>query len=200
MTGNDIEKRKQELRKILGNRDAHIFDDEFDRVAVSQISSGDLFGNVPVLVFRYVWDTDLKAWLRKQMKSDINTDVIIIENSLIKKEYSGFVEKGAVRKDYEIVQKAKKESFNVFSIVDAWARGDKKNTWLLYQQAMRSGIVPEQIHGIFMWKVRSSIEKNGKIHDKNPAEQSSKLISLYHDSRRVGPSITLALEHLILSI
>lgn len=116
----------------------------------------------------------------------------------------------------------KKPEFNIFSLTDAFGRRDRKNLWVLFQKAVQSGAVPEEIHGILFWQLKSMLIASGyesasgagiapfvfaksKSFLKNYSETelktlSSRFVSLYHDSHRGIHDFEIALERLILTL
>ncbi len=112
------------------------------------------------------------------------------------------------------------EGFNIFNIADAFAVKDRKRLWMLLVEAKMHNIAPEEIHGILMWSVRTMLlaesvrsaeeaglkpfvfgkaQKNAKNFSKKElAKKSSKLISIYHDSRRGEIDFGLSLEMFVL--
>jgi len=118
---------------------------------------------------------------------------------------------------------AKKEKpFNVFSLTEMLGRRDKRGLWVLYQKALAQGLAPEGIHGVLFWQikamlavvlVKSAAEAGFKpfVFQKSRAfaknyfvpelkNLSAKMVAVYHNSRRTGPSLDIALEKLILEI
>ncbi|MBU6431130.1 MAG: hypothetical protein KGJ58_04405 [Patescibacteria group bacterium] len=115
-----------------------------------------------------------------------------------------------------------KKKFNTFSLADVFGRRDKKNLWVLYQEALSQGIAPEEINGILFWQLKSmivasrskDIKESGlspyvfqksKSFGRNYGEDemkklSSALVSVYHDSRRGIHDFDIALERFILSL
>lgn len=51
----------------------------------------------------------------------------------------------------------KKPTYNLFSITDGLLQKDKKNLWIDYVEFLDKGAVPEEIHGIFFWQIKSMI-------------------------------------------
>ena len=118
---------------------------------------------------------------------------------------------------------AKKEKpFNVFSLTEILGRRDKRGLWVLYQKALAQGLVPEGIHGVLFWQIKAML---AAVLVKSAAEAgfkpfvfqklrafaknysvpelknlSAKMVAVYHNSRRTGPSLDIALEKLILEI
>ena len=118
---------------------------------------------------------------------------------------------------------AKKEKpFNVFSLTEMLGRRDKRGLWVLYQKALAQGLAPEGIHGVLFWQIKAML---AAVLVKSAAEAgfkpfvfqklrafaknysvpelknlSAKMVAVYHNSRRTGPSLDIALEKLILEI
>lgn len=123
---------------------------------------------------------------------------------------------------FEKKEEKKKPDFNVFSLTDAFGRRDKKNLWVLFQKAVASGAVPEEIHGILFWQLKSMLVVSttktageagvmpfvftkAKSFLKNYSEEelrelSSKFVSLYHDSHRGIHDFEIALERFVLTL
>ncbi len=117
------------------------------------------------------------------------------------------------------LQKGSEEkAFSIFSLADALSARDKKKLWLLYQEALREGMSAEEIHGLLVWQMKTlfAIEKGategikpfvlgkGKralANFKNDVDDRLfELISIYHESRRGGLELPLALEKFILAL
>lgn len=116
----------------------------------------------------------------------------------------------------------KRENFNMFSLSDAFGRRDRKQLWVLYQKALNEDVRPEEVHGIFFWQAKSMTlaqstnspeEANMKSFPYNKAKGFSKnfsgeelnstltkLVSIYHDSRRGIHDFDIALERFVLEV
>jgi len=53
--------------------------------------------------------------------------------------------------------KDKKSDFNIFLLTDAIGARDKKNAWVLYQKALASGLVAEEIFWKVVWVVKTML-------------------------------------------
>ena len=115
-----------------------------------------------------------------------------------------------------------KPAFNIFSLTDAFGRRDKKKLWVLYQKAVAGGAVPEEIHGILFWQLKSLLLASAtktaaeagvapfvftkaKSFLKNYTEDelkemSSEFVTLYHDAHRGIHDFQIALERFVLSL
>lgn len=116
------------------------------------------------------------------------------------------------------------DKFNIWSITDALGRRDRKAVWIFYQKALLAGVLPEEIHSILVWQVKSIIlakkwgEAGAEIlgmkpfvfnkaksfarnwSEKEIMEVSSRLVGVYHELRRGIVSFDEALERLILDL
>ena len=96
-----------------------------------------------------------------------------------------------------------KEKFNIFALTDALGKRDKKNLWVLYQQAILEGIVPEQINGMLFWKVKSLLVSpypNREWSKDELKKLSAQFVTIYHDAHRGLHDFEIALERMILSL
>ena len=116
----------------------------------------------------------------------------------------------------------KPERFNAFSLADAFGRRDKKKLWLLYQEALLSGLVAEELHGTLWWQTKSML----LAHKTKSAEEAGMkdfpyqkacgfaqnfseaelerlafgLVELYHEARRGKVEFGVGLEKWVLGV
>lgn len=160
----------------------------------------------------------------KEMKDSTNI-FIIIERRLTKIIAERITKKAETTREFQESaggKVAKKIEFDRFAITDALGRRSKKDTWVILQRAFDAGGVPEEIHGILFWQVKSMILASSSktageaglnpfvfrkalSFSKNFTEDelknlSSRLVSIYHDARRGGDELSIALEKFALSI
>jgi DNA polymerase III delta subunit len=110
--------------------------------------------------------------------------------------------------------------FKIFDLADALGGRDKKRLWILYRQAIDAGKVPEEIHGIFFWQVKSMIlasrstsaalaglkpfvySKSKRFAEGFTADELThileRLVSIYHDAHRGLHDFETAMEIFIL--
>ena len=115
-------------------------------------------------------------------------------------------------------------SFNIYALSDALAEKKRRELWLIFHEALMSGISPEMIFWKFVWQVRvllaaregkegmkaigSSVEPTralGKGCDwtrETLLLLSQTLVELYHDFEKFRgvPDLEFALERVILSL
>ena len=48
-------------------------------------------------------------------------------------------------------------AFNIFNLSDALGRRDREKLWVLYQQALRAGLLPMDIFWKFVWQIKNMI-------------------------------------------
>ncbi len=116
----------------------------------------------------------------------------------------------------------KKEEFNIFSLTDAFGRRDKRKLWILLQKTFATDAVPEEIHGILFWQLKSMLLASGArsaaeagiapfvfTKSKNFLKNysvpelhnlSSVLVGMYHDAHRGLRDFEIALERFVLTI
>lgn len=147
---------------------------------------------------------------------------IVLEGDTDKKTLLAITEIAEKVQEFPSKGEKKKPEFNIFSLTDAFGRRDKKNLWVLFRKAVESGAVPEEIHGILFWQLKSMLVAasatsaggaglapfvftKAKSFLKNYTEEelkklSSKFVALYHDSHRGIHDFEIALERLILQL
>lgn len=158
---------------------------------------------------------------RTQDIADSNNIFIILEGALPKKELATLTKHAHKTELFELEQMAGRGAgtFNVFSLTDALGNRDKGMLWTLYRRAIRSGVEPEQIHGILAWQVRTMVRV---MHDdieglkpfvvtkakrfakqyseKEVKELSLHFLCLYHNAHRGIVDFELEMERLILTM
>lgn len=206
----------------LFQMDAESFNGEkFDEL----LASRGLFGGVSVVVLDALFQNEeAEAFVLarlKEMKDSPNM-FVILEGKLTKAISEKIAKKAEGVKEFSGPTTAKKVEFNRFAITDALGRRSRKDTWVLLEKALLGGGVPEEIHGILFWQVKSMILavssktageaglnpfvfKKSLAFAKNFTEEeleklSSRLVSIYHDARRDGDELPVALEKFVLSI
>ena len=153
---------------------------------------------------------------------------VITENKLAKPTFEKIKKVAFKTEAFEapVSAKADKPEFNIFSLADALGRKDKKQMWVLLYKAFRAGTTPEQIHGTLFAQVknmafikRAEVEKiktnelglhpfvvkKATSFTKNFSQEeleklSRKLLNIYHDARRGGDELPVALEKFILKL
>ena len=142
---------------------------------------------------------------------------LVIEGPLLAAERKRY-EKHAADTQQFTAEKA--ESFNLFSLAEAYANRDKRRLWVLLQEARLSGARPEEIIGILWWQTKAlrlaamtdSAEAAGmKQFPYSKAKQALRnfapgelersahtLLTLYHEGHAGVTDIDTALEQWVL--
>lgn len=221
--GTDIAKRSAAVLKFLEKVPGSIvrFDDSSaDPTRLHDLIGGsDLFGDHYVVVLDGLLDSGFGEAAMGQLErlAESTNTFVIIESSIPKSRLADITK---VAEDvFEFATTKKKgESFNIFSITDAFGARDKKNTWILYQDALAAGVAPEEVLNIIIWQVKNillaagtrSAEETGlapfvytkaKGYSRNfkPEELTSMsrtLATLFHEGHlgtEVGPNLELFL-------
>lgn len=144
---------------------------------------------------------------------------IVIEGTLLapeKKKFEKFAERLVE------VKGVAGERFNAFALADAVALRDKKQLWLLLQDAKQAGLSAEELIGTLWWQLKSmrlalltksASEAGMKDFPYNKAKRalanykagevetlSLSLLTVYHDGHGGVRDIDLALESWVLSL
>jgi DNA polymerase III delta subunit len=154
----------------------------------------------------------------KELAASTNV-FIILEGALLadaKKKY------GKHATTIEEFTATKAERFNSFTLAEALAKKDKKNLWVLLQEANAAGLRPEEIIGMIWWQLkalrlakltRTAEEAGMKDYPYKKAKQSlglfkdgeveqlsRTLLVLYHDAHQGKRDMDLALEEWVLKV
>jgi len=233
--GNNFLKSRDKLREILDSfikknpESSYLKIDKenwSENYLEEMLQVQGLFQNKYVVVLDLLFENkDIAEMILERMDDlkESSNIFIIIENEPTKeivKKISKFSEKTQEFSLKEI--KGKPKEFNIFLLTDTLGTKDKKNLWILYEKAKRSGVDPEEIHRILFWQVRalSSVvsSKNAEEAGLNPfvfkkslgfsknfskkeiLKLSSELVRIYHDARKGIMDLDIALERFILNL
>ncbi len=108
-----------------------------------------------------------------------------------------------------------------FALADALGSRDRKKLWVLFTKARLEGKVIEEIHGMFLWQVKTILAasqsksaaeaglspfpfQKARTFARNYTETELRtlardLVALYHNARRGGESLETGLERWVLS-
>lgn len=226
-------KKARELADVLLKKkpDASFFqmdDENFSLAKLEEFIGGQgLFENKYIVFLNSVLQNKeaREVVLEKLREAAESPNIFIFLEGKMDKATMSKIEK-KVEKTQEFkaveIESTVKEKFNIFSLADIFGRRDKKNLWVLYQQAIFQNAAPEEVSGILFWQLKSMIvaskSKSAKEAGLNPyvfqkskslaqnysgeemEKLSSALVSVYHDSRRGIHDFDIALERFILGI
>ncbi len=102
----------------------------------------------------------------------------------------------------DLSQKKVVKEYNAFALADAVGNRNKKEAWILYVSARKRGDVPEALHGMIFWKIKTLLLNKifSTWKEKELKSMLTHLITIYHESRRGGPDLDSALEETLLSL
>ncbi len=149
---------------------------------------------------------------------------IILESTLDKATLTKFEKNSQKVQEFGSNEKVakKKDEFNMFSMTDALGSRNRGKLWTLYQKAVRSDAVAEEIHGMLFWQIKSMIlaevSKDAKEAGLNPfvyskakgyaknfkqeelKNISSTLVQMYHNAHKGIVNFDNELEKFLLEI
>lgn len=200
---NDTSVRNSTITKYAQSRDCITIDSRECTVALLRdyASSSDLFGASPIIVIDGFIKEGNETLNTKDLAllKDSPTVFIFCEETLTaanQKKYSAYADI-TVKVDKKPVVAPK---VNVFAIADAYGRKDKITTWVLYRDAVTSGLEPEAIAGMLFWKIKTLIIQGNKTFGiENLKKHSGKLVKLYHDAHLGKKDFVVGLEQFILT-
>ncbi|HAO64467.1 TPA: hypothetical protein DCQ44_00610 [Candidatus Taylorbacteria bacterium] len=236
--GQDIDLARRKANGVVDSLlkkrpDASLFrldSDTWQEAAFDEYIGGQgLFSQKYIVVLDRLFEKkELKEYVvdhLKELKASDNI-FIVLENNLDKATLVKFeknAEKVQVFGESKEDGKSKKAGeFNMFAITDALGARNQKRLWTLYQQAVRHNVVPEELHGILFWQVKSMllaasttnpndaglnpfVYSKAKNYAKNFSiaelkKISSQLVAMYHQAHRREVDFDVALEKFFLSI
>lgn len=158
--GSDPASKKKFLADLLKtheDREAIYFDSEsFDTAAfLNTLGSGDIFARKYFVVLRGIVagdKHDISSKFGEMAQGE--TVFVILEDGLLKATLEELKRHAKVLKTVDL-PKGKDDKFNIFSITDAYGARDKKITWVLMEQALRSGVTAEEILNTLIWQTKN---------------------------------------------
>lgn len=232
--GSDTDKARAKARELLETLqkkkpDAAVFriePEKWGEVHLEEFIGGQGLFEKKLLIFadRLFENEEAEAAIEKNLKEVAKSDNIFIflEQKVAKPLLLEITEVAEKVQAFESKEAKKKPDFNVFSLTDAFGRRDKKKLWVLYQRALQTDAVPEEIHGILFWQVKSMLLASGAkaateagvapfvftkaksfLKNYSVAELqnlSSVLVRMYHDAHRGVHDFEVALERFVLTL
>lgn len=143
---------------------------------------------------------------------------VVIERTLLAAAKKQLCARAVVCEEY--VQESQK--YNAFALADALASRNKKQLWILLQEAWREGRKDEEIVGTLFWQLKMlrlaetarSPEEAGQkpfvfskaqralMHFKRgePAQLADELLQIYHEGHSGSRTLSVALEAWVLAL
>ncbi len=229
--GNDFgqknKKQKEVLKGLKEKRPDAFFEhldfSELDEYKIQECinTQGGFFDSKNIYLFSNIFVDKKSAKIFMDNLDQIveSQNAFVLVDEKIDKINLKKIEKGSL-KFFEF-NKNEKVDFNIFSLSDALQNRDKKKLWLLYHQALKSGLAAEQIYANFFFTFKSlnialklSLEESGlkafpykkaqsalkKWKESEVEEKFFDLVCLYNKSRVSGLNLKNALEKFILKL
>lgn len=201
--------------------EGEISEDFLKSIAVSQ----GLFGETTLFVFDCVFDkkTEQEMLLSNGRALSASPNLFLIFEPFLEKSIAeGLRESKAIVEEYSPKKLDTRPDFNIFSLGDALGNRNKKELWILYQEAIANDLSSEEISGTLFWAVKNLallkdanmgddkgvspfVAKKTREYVKNYKQEEIKkmshsLVTLYHEAHRGGKPMDIAIERFILSI
>ena len=168
---------------------------------IDQIQTGSPFGEKKVFIITGLFEyEDVKNNFLEQgsfLASAPNDVVVVLESILVAdtKKFETFAE---VQKVLEKIPKA--SSFDTFALANAFATGDRKKTWIVFQEVLAHSDEMESIHGMIWWKLKDMMQKRSVYDMATMQSLAKKLVAVYHESRSGGLGMAERLEEFFLTM
>jgi DNA polymerase III delta subunit len=166
-----------------------------------EIQTPSLFGEKKTFVLMNVMENDsIKKEVLERLAELEETphDVAIVVDSMLAADVKKFEKVGTIHKSLEKEKKA--EAFNPFGLANAFATGDKKKTWLAFQEVLAHEDEMEKTHGMIWWKLKDMMTKKSSVPKEKLDAMARRLVSIYHESRLGGLGMKERLEEFFLTL
>jgi len=234
--GEDFKKARTKAKNLIDTLvakkpNSNLFklnSENFDEKIVEEGLKGmGLFENKYIIFLdKILGNEKIKEFILNKIKDIAESDniFILLEEEVDKKTLIKIEKKAQKTQEFSGNSlKREKERAKPFALTDALGKRDRKRAWTEYQKVLKEGLVPEEIHGVLFWQIKTMLlansSKNSAEADLNPfvfkkakefcknysdeelKKMSSKLISIYHDIRRgIVEDLGLEIEKFLLEI
>ena len=204
-----IGKRNAEFQKTLHkvisslgkSVDVERYDATVARNIFEDVQTGSLFGEKKVFIVSNLFeDETLKNIFLEKLEelADAPNDMVVLLESLLAADVKKIEKFCEVHK---IIEKEKKEAgFNPFVLANTFATGDKKKTWIVFQQVVAHSDEMEPTHGMIWWKLKDMMQKRSSFTPNQLQTMAKKLVAVYHESRLGGLNMGERLEEFFLTM
>lgn len=218
LVGNKDERQKKTQELCARNTSQRIHSEDLQNAELADIvtTQTGMFGDRECYVI-----FDLARSLKKDdlpQYSESQNIFIFSEVTITKPVRALFEKYNADIIEFTPEAKSTEKKFNIFSLTDAFAAKDKKNLWLLFQEARKKSS-PEEIHGVLFWQLKNLVlvktsQTNPGLNDfvyrktKTAASKftleellklSEKFLKIFH-RRDTYSTLDIELENIILSL
>jgi hypothetical protein len=218
LVGNKTERKQKTQELCKGNIYTTIHPDEVKEKPLSEMlnTQTGMFGDLEYyLIYELARDIKKDELVEYQASENI---FIFSEESITKPVRALFEKCSVTFFEFSEEKKETEKKFNIFALSDAFLQRDKKQLWLLFQEAL-GHVSPEEIHGLLFWQLKNMFMV--KISDSNPGLQpfvftktkkaiekfsleelsglNQKFVHIFH-TRDTLSTLDIELEKLILSL
>lgn len=202
LAGNDTKKKNTYINKLSKGVIPSVLDvkDLTREALLSLASSVSLFSDQIIIRTDGLMKSDISLDKDElEILSQSRTVFIFTEDKLLSTALSKY-KKFATIENFILPEEKPKPKINTFDIALYFGKKEKLKTWILYKDAISSGVSPEEISGILFWKIKSLLTLKTKVFSDNDLKKmASRLVSLYHDSHLGKTDFNIGLEQFILS-
>lgn len=203
IVGTDIEKRNIYIKNVVtADGVSRVSTTHTSReLILAYVNSTPLFGNTPAVILENVLSQSDVLFSKNDLilMQQSSTKLLFLEDTftaLLKKKYDKYAH-------VEVLIGKKKSvppTSTPFALSDAFGRRDKIGAWILYCEAIEKGTEPEMLSGMLFWKIKTMILQSQKVYTNTELKnQSSALVSLYHEAHNGQKDFIIGLEQFILT-
>ena len=216
---------REKLRGVCDNEITVAEGEATEGFIDTSVSSRGLFGETTLFILDSILEKKAEQEAiasRAQVLAVSPNHFLIFEPTLDKNVAAEMLEHATEAEEHIGKKIDTRPAFNIFSLGDALGLRNKKDLWVLYEQAVGAGLESEEICGTLFWSVKNIASmKSAKPWDDaklNPfvakksrgfaanytqeeiTKLSRSLSSIYHEAHRGGEPMSIALEKFILSL
>lgn len=137
--------------------ETHHDDTSFDPIIAREaLSGGGMFGVGNIIIFDGIFEHAEGCFFYEKVLPDFfdTEHHVFIRESALDKKILEKLKKKAIISEFVPLKKPEIRSNN-FAIADAIGAKDKKNIWVEFEKARRSGRAMEELHGTIFWAFKS---------------------------------------------
>lgn len=232
--GNDQKKSEIQFKKLVDSLrakrpDAPVFRFEGDSVNFNELEEiifgASLFDPKYLIILKNFTATlEGKDFFDSHLADLAKTDhiVLVLEGALTKPLVTKFTKHAERVQEYNKGEAKEKTALNIFALADALGERDKKKLWILYQEALASGVTAEEIFWRLVGQVKNMLivgaasnQSEMKMHPfvlrktttaakrfslEELQDLSRSFLALYSDARYGKREFEVAIERMILGL
>ncbi|MDO8591253.1 MAG: hypothetical protein Q7R65_04760 [bacterium] len=232
--GTDTDKAREKAHEMLASLhkkkpEAELFRldaDNWDEIRLDElVGAQGLFERKFIVFVNRLFDNkEAKEVLLKKLPAIAESEnvFIFLDGKVDKATLVEITEVAEKVQLFEKTEAKKPQSFNIFSLADAFGERDRKALWVIYQKAVRNDASPEELSGILFWQIKnlmlaresasaSEASLNPFVFGKSKrysrnfsldelAVLALELVTLYHSSHRGQVDFEAGIERFVLKV